>query len=62
MIKPKIWDILNVTLKNKKITMSTSTLKSQKTSNGLGDFYTNDWQKDRGKIRKSTLYWVSHDL
>lgn len=54
--------ISNIILANKKVTMPISVLKSQKTSNGLGDFYVDDCQENGGKIRIDTLYLVSHNL
>ena len=41
--------------------MQTNTLKSQKTSSGLGNFHVNNWE-DRRKIRTNTLYLVSYHL
>ena len=48
----------NATSTNKKVSMQTSALKSQKTSSGLDNFHVNDWEKG-GKIRMDTLYLVS---
>ena len=39
--------------------MQTNALKSRKTSNGLGNFYVNDWENG-GKIGMGTLYVVFH--
>ena len=38
--------------------MQTSALKSQKTSDSLGNFHVDDWEK-RGKIGANTLHLVS---
>lgn len=52
----------NVTPVNRKVTMSPSTLKSQKTSNGLINFHINDKEENRGRIEISTLYLVFYNF
>ena len=42
--------------------MLSNILKSQKTSNDLGNFYINDWQEIKKRIRINTLYLISCDL
>ena len=59
--KSKTWVISNI-IPTKKATMLTNSLKSQKTSSDLSNFYINDWKEKREKIGISSLYLVSFDL
>ena len=54
--------MFNIISANKKVTIPTSFLKSQNTSGSLGDFHINDCQKNRRRIRTSTLYLVFHNF
>ena len=45
----------SATLVNKKVTMQTNVLKSQKPTGNLGKLYINKWEKG-GKIRANILH------
>ncbi len=42
--------------------MPTSILKSQKTSNVLGNLHVNDWKENGGRIGMVTLHLISRHL
>lgn len=54
--------MLTTTLINKKVTMPTNALKSQKTIGGLDNFHINDWQENRIRIRINNLHLVFCDF
>ena len=61
-IKPKTLAISNITSISRRVTMPINTPKSQKTSGSFGNFYIDNWQKNRKKSRLNTLYLLSHNF
>lgn len=61
-IKLRTWAISSVISVTKKVTTLTNALKSQKTSDSLGDFYVNNWKEKRRRTGIDTLHLISYNF